>query len=76
MYIISNETGDIVRLTSYCLLRGRERLLRITKIWEVGRAILVASSFFNPIIIGDFKESFINGAAGANNLVYKVWNKA
>jgi len=36
----------------------------------------VALSFFNPIIISDFKKSFINGAIGVNNLVYEVWNEA
>ncbi|XTI90836.1 FabD/lysophospholipase-like protein [Cenococcum geophilum] len=39
---------------------------------EVGQATSAASSFFNPITIGDFKESFVNGAIGANNLVYKL----
>ena len=76
MYAISSETGDTVRLTSYRLPRGRERLLRMTKIWEAGRATSAASSFFNPITIGDFRESFVDGATGANNLVYEVWNKA
>lgn len=73
---ISSETGDTVRLTSYRSPRGRERLLRTTKIWEAGRATSAASSFFDPITIGDFEESFIDGATGANNPVYEVWNEA
>jgi len=72
----SNETGDTVRLTSYRSPRGRERLLRTTKIWEAGRATSAASSFFDPITIGDFKESFVDGATGANNPVYEVWSEA
>jgi len=72
----SSETGDTVRLTSYRSPRGRERLLRTTKIWEAGRATSAASSFFDPITIGDFGESFIDGATGANNPVYEVWNEA
>ncbi|XTI94251.1 FabD/lysophospholipase-like protein [Cenococcum geophilum] len=40
-------------------------------IWEVGRVTSAASSFFDPIIIGDFKESFVDGAVGANNL--DIW---
>ncbi|KAF2464786.1 uncharacterized protein BDR25DRAFT_319046 [Lindgomyces ingoldianus] len=36
----------------------------------------VPSSFFDPITIGDFGESFIDGATGANNPVYEVWNEA
>src|SRR5436190_717198 len=71
-----NETGDTVRLTSYRSPRGRERLLRTTKIWEAGRATSAASSFFDPITIGNFEESFVDGATGANNPVYEVWNEA
>ncbi|KAL9607110.1 MAG: hypothetical protein Q9167_007945 [Letrouitia subvulpina] len=50
----SKETSDTVRLTSYRSPRGRERLIRVTKIWEAGRATSAASSFFDPITIGDF----------------------
>ncbi|KAF2682086.1 hypothetical protein K458DRAFT_307878, partial [Lentithecium fluviatile CBS 122367] len=49
----SSETGDTVRLTSYRSPRGRERLLRTTKIWEAGRATSAALSFFDLITIGD-----------------------
>jgi len=72
----SNETGDTVRLTSYRSPRSRERLLRTTKVWEAGRATSAASSFFDPITIGDFEESFVDGATGVNNPVYEVWNEA
>jgi len=72
----SSETGDTVRLTSYRSPRGRERLLRTTKIWEAGRETSAASSFFDPITIIDFEESFVDGATGANNPVYEVWNEA
>ena len=72
----SKETGDTVRFTSYRSLRGRERQFRVTKIWEAGRATSAASSFFDPITIGGFGESFVDGATGANNPVYEVWNEA
>lgn len=65
-----------MQLTSYCWPRGREQLLRSTKVSEVGRATLAASSFFDPITISDFGETFFDGATGANNLVYEVWNEA
>ena len=76
MCATSKETGDTVRLTSYQSPRGRERLLRSTKIWEAGRATSAASSFFDPITIGDFGEGFIDGAPGANNPIYEMWNEA
>lgn len=69
------ESGDTVRFTSY-RSRGRGHLLRDTKIWEAGRATSAASSFFDPIRIGVFGEGFVDGATGANNPVYEVWNEA
>ena len=72
----SEETSDTVRLTSYRSPRGREQLLRTTKIWEAGQATSAASSFFDPLTIGDFQEGFVDGATGANNPVYEVWNEA
>lgn len=53
-----------------------DRLLRVTKIWEAGRATSAASSFFDPITIGDFGEVFVDGATGANNPIYEVWKEA
>ncbi|MCJ1261629.1 hypothetical protein MMC22_001495 [Lobaria immixta] len=39
---------------------------------------VVASSFFDPISInlGTYKEDFLDGATGANNPVYELWNEA
>ncbi|KAL6406251.1 FabD/lysophospholipase-like protein [Ilyonectria robusta] len=72
----SAQTRSIVHLRSYRSPRGRERLYRATKIWEACRATCAASSFFDPITIGDFGESFVDGATGANNPVTEVWNEA
>ena len=63
-------------LTSYRSPRGRERLFRTTKIWQAGRATSAASPFLDPITIGDFGQSFVGGAIGANKPVYEVWNEA
>ena len=46
------------------------------KIWEACRATSAASSFFDPISIGRYKEEFVDGATGANNPVWEVWNQA
>jgi hypothetical protein len=40
-------------------------MLSITKIWQAARATSAATTFFEPITIGD--ETFIDGATGANN---------
>ena len=36
----------------------------------------VATSFFDPIKIGQFEEEFVDAAVGANNPVAQVWNEA
>jgi len=45
-------------------------------IWEAGRATSAASSFFDPIKIGQFEESFVDGGTGCNNPVDKVFEEA
>jgi len=56
-----------VCLTSYMSPRGGSDLLNSVRIWEACRATSAASSFFNPIAIGRYKEEFMDGATGANN---------
>jgi Ankyrin repeats (3 copies)/Ankyrin repeat len=65
-----------VCLTSYKSPRGNNDLLNSAKIWEACRATSAASSFFDPIAIGRFKEEFVDGATGANNPVMELWNEA
>jgi hypothetical protein len=36
----------------------------------------VASSFFDPIAVGRYGEEFVDGATGANNPIWEVWNEA
>ena len=45
-------------------------------IWEAGRATSAASSFFDPIKIGQFEESFVDGGTGCNNPVERVFEEA
>ncbi|KAH7372236.1 hypothetical protein BKA66DRAFT_423213 [Pyrenochaeta sp. MPI-SDFR-AT-0127] len=72
----SKETSKTVCLTSYRTPRGNNDLLNSTKIWEACRATSAASSFFDPIAVGRYKEEFIDGATGANNPVRDVWDQA
>lgn len=44
--------------------------------WEAGRATSAATTFFNPITIGDFGETFVDGASWKNNPVREVWDEA
>lgn len=72
----SKETSETVCLTSYKSPRGGNDLLNSVKIWEACRATSAASSFFDPIAIGRYKEEFVDGGAGANNPIWEVWNQA
>jgi predicted acylesterase/phospholipase RssA len=72
----SKQTSETVCLTSYKSSRGNSDLLNSVKIWEACRATSAASSFFDPISIGRYKEEFVDGATGANNPVWEIWNQA
>ncbi|KAG7289881.1 hypothetical protein NEMBOFW57_006258 [Staphylotrichum longicolle] len=73
----SRETSDTVCLTSYRSPRSdNSDLLNATAIWQACRATSAATTFFDPIAIGPFEEEFVDGALGANNPVYALWNQA
>ena len=69
-------SGQITRFATYRSPRGPDHLLSTVKIWEACRATSAAPSFFDPIKIGGFGESFIDGGIGANNPIYELWNEA
>ncbi|KAH8648725.1 acyl transferase/acyl hydrolase/lysophospholipase [Tricladium varicosporioides] len=73
---MSKETSETVCLTSYQSPRGSSDLLNSVKIWEACRATSATSSFFDPIAVGRYNEEFVDGATGANNPVWEVWNQA
>lgn len=73
---MSKEVVDTVLFTSYPS-RGSSDMYNNTLIWEAARATFAASSFFDPIKIGQFNEEFVDGAAaGVNNPVAQLWNEA
>ena len=76
MCATSKQTNETVCLTSYKSPRGSNDLLNSVKIWEACRATSAASSFFDPIAVGRYREEFVDGATGANNPVWEVWNQA
>lgn len=71
----SKETSETLCFTSY-KSRVDKDLLNSAKIWEACCATTAASSFFNPITIGKYKEEFVDGATGANNPVWEMWDQA
>ena len=71
----SKETADTTILASY-RSRGSSGLSEELRIWEAARATSAASSFFEPIKVGRNRQTFIDGATGANNPVRQLWNEA
>jgi hypothetical protein len=61
-------------MSSYYSIRRGTDLWSTTKIWEAVRATSAASTFFEPITIGD--ETFVDGATGANNPIHYLWTEA
>lgn len=76
MCATSKEISKTVCLASYKSPRGGNDLLNSVKIWEACRATSAASSFFDPIAVGRYDEEFVDGATGANNPVWELWNQA
>lgn len=72
----SKETSDTVCLTTYRSPRGMAHLFGSTRIWEACRATSAATTFFDPIAIGQFQEQFVDGALGANNPINALWSQA
>lgn len=69
----SEQTSETVCLTSYRAPEFiREELLDYAKIWEACRATSAASTFFDPIAVGQYEEVFLDGATGANNPVQEL----
>lgn len=67
-----------MHLTSYQRGRGGEDRLQAVKIWEAARATSAALSFFDSISInmGTYTEEYLDGATGANNPIFELWNEA
>jgi patatin-like phospholipase/acyl hydrolase len=72
----SKRSGDTVCLTSYPSRRLGTQLFESAKIWQACRATSAATTFFDPISIGNFNEEFVDGALGANNPVFELWTQA
>ncbi|KAG4428205.1 hypothetical protein IFR05_016312 [Cadophora sp. M221] len=70
----SKHAAETVVLSTYPSRRRGLDLLNITKVWEAARATAAASSFFDPIRIGNV--DFIDGATPANNPISEMWTEA
>ena len=70
---ISQELSNLVLFRNYHL----EAFADIEpKIWEAARATSAATLFFDPITIGRFKQTFVDGGGGYNNPVQQAFKEA
>ena len=76
MCATSKRTRETQCLTTYKSPLGGGDLLDSVTIWEACRATSAASSFFDSIAVGRYREKFVDGGTGANNPVGEVWNQA
>jgi predicted acylesterase/phospholipase RssA len=76
--VTSGTTSETVPLTSYRTERTDSDRLKYTQVWQAARATSAASTFFDPITVqmASYAESYTDGATGANNPIYHLWNEA
>ncbi|KAI5236675.1 phospholipase, patatin family protein [Aureobasidium subglaciale] len=72
----SKETSETSLLRSWNTIRGDEELYDTVRIWEAARATSAASTYFDPISIGEPRQYFLDGGTGANNPVNHLWGEA
>jgi predicted acylesterase/phospholipase RssA len=74
----SGSTSKTVVLSSYGTKRTNTDRLKYTKVWQAARATSAASTFFDAIEVrfGSYKESYTDGATGANNPIDELWQEA
>ena len=74
----SGSTRQTVLLKSYDTRRTNSDRLKYTEVWQAARATSAASTFFDTVTVqlGCYKESYTDGATGANNPVKHLWHEA
>jgi len=70
---LRGEKRSLISFRNY-LLEGKTDLQ--PKIWEAARATSAATLFFDPITIGRFNQTFVDGAGGHNNPVEAIYGEA
>jgi len=65
-----------VRFPTYWRQRAMDPLSPRLLIWEAARATSAASTFFDDITLGKFRQKFRDGGTGANNPIEYLWTEA
>lgn len=74
----TTSTASPVQLTSFKTPASDSDRLKHITILQAARATSAASGFFDPVEIslGHYVETYVDGATGANNPVWDMWNLA
>lgn len=71
-----SQAQQTIRLRNYNTTFSDVDLLHSVKIWEAARATSAATSFFEPMLLGEIGEMFVDGGLGANNPIAEMWDEA
>ncbi|KFY76476.1 hypothetical protein V499_03898 [Pseudogymnoascus sp. VKM F-103] len=76
VFALRESNSKLAILRTYDYLHASQTLFDECKVWEACRATSAAPTFFDPVQIGQYKQSFIDGGLGYNNPIFKVYDEA
>ncbi|OBT70234.1 hypothetical protein VE03_00052 [Pseudogymnoascus sp. 23342-1-I1] len=76
VFALRESNSKLAILRTYDYLHASQTLFDECKVWEACRATSAAPTFFDPVQIGPYKQSFIDGGLGYNNPIFKVYDEA
>ncbi|OBT45685.1 hypothetical protein VE00_03929 [Pseudogymnoascus sp. WSF 3629] len=76
VFALRESNSKLAILRTYDYLYASQTLFEECKVWEACRATSAAPTFFDPVQIGPYKQSFIDGGLGYNNPIFKVYDEA
>ncbi|KFY22519.1 hypothetical protein V493_06531 [Pseudogymnoascus sp. VKM F-4281 (FW-2241)] len=76
VFALRESNSKLAIFRSYDYLYAGQTLFWACKVWEACRATSAAPTFFDPVQLGPFKQSFIDGGLGYSNPIFKVYDEA
>ncbi|KFZ08459.1 hypothetical protein V502_09342 [Pseudogymnoascus sp. VKM F-4520 (FW-2644)] len=75
VFALRESNSKLAILRTYDYLHASQTLFDECKVWEACRATSAAPTFFDPVQIGPYGQSFIDGGLGYNNPIAKVYDE-
>ncbi|KFY85790.1 hypothetical protein V498_07664 [Pseudogymnoascus sp. VKM F-4517 (FW-2822)] len=76
VFALQGEDSTLAILRTYDYPNASHTLFEECKVWEACRATSAAPTFFDPVQIGPYKQSFIDGGLRYNNPIFKVYGES